>query len=499
MGIIASLRQPAAPRRMRGAAFPAADLSRLTSSWTTDPGAVNRWLRWELRTLRARSRQLVRGDAYGAGFVGACVRNIAGPAPFTLQAKVKKPRGKLDTKLNKLLETSWIDWGRPGCEITRKLSLRAVYRLLVETLARDGELLVRTLRGRQFGPYGFALQLLDIDRLDEDKNEELSRGAIKMGVEVDAVGMPVRYHVLRRHPGEHGVWGGGAPREYDVLPAEGVYHLFVPHWPEQVRGLPWMHAAMTRLWHLGGFEEAAVINARVGATKLAVLQSKEGDAPVTLATGQDSKGNLITDAEPGQYWTLPGGYELGSWDPTFPDASVEPFIRACLRGAAAGTGMAYHSFAQDPAQVNYSTARVALLDERDMWMALQDWFVEHFCERLFGDWLESASLVGALAVGDSRDLRLREVRFQPKRWAWVDPQKEVAAKVTALENRLTSHSRIAAEQGEDFEDILDEVASDQALAAEKGVTLASAPAAAQPAPKPAGQPASEEPDPAEET
>src|SRR5262245_57323835 len=88
MGFLSRL--PAAPRRPRhGAPFPAADIPRLTASWTSDPGAINRWLRYELRTLRARSRQLARGDAYGAKFIRACEQNIAGPVPFNLQSKFK--------------------------------------------------------------------------------------------------------------------------------------------------------------------------------------------------------------------------------------------------------------------------------------------------------------------------------------------------------------------------------------------------------------------------
>jgi capsid protein len=81
MGYLSKLWSRRAPRG-RGAAFPAADIGRLTSSWTQDPGAINRWLRYELRTLRARARQLARGDAYGARFIRACVDNIAGPDPF---------------------------------------------------------------------------------------------------------------------------------------------------------------------------------------------------------------------------------------------------------------------------------------------------------------------------------------------------------------------------------------------------------------------------------
>ncbi len=478
MGFLSSLRAP--PRRGRsGAAFPAADIGRLTSSWGADSGAINRWLRYELRTLRARSRQLARGDAYGAKFIRACVDNIAGPKPFMMQAKAKFLDGRINKVANQKIETAYYDHTRPGVyEVTGKLSQAAFHRLKVRCLARDGEVLVRTYRG---GPYGYTgrKQILDIDRLDEQLNDTLPGGrTIKMGVELDSLSKPIAYHLLKQHPGEMGEWNRGIAREYERVPAEMIQHLFVADWPEQCRGFPWMHAAMLRLWHLGAFEEAAVINARIGASKVATIQSPEGDVPATLVTGKDSAGNLLQDMEPGQYWTLPEGYNLGSFMPQFPDQSVGPFIQACLRGASAAVGMAYHSFANDPGEVNYSTARVALLDERDMWMAIQHWYVEHDCEPGGIDWLRGA--IDDRVLPENYWAYRNALYYQPRRWQWIDPEKEVNAKVTALENKLTSHTRIAIENGEDFEEILDELASDADMAKEKGVSLEKEPKAAAP-------------------
>lgn len=466
MGFLASLRQSARPR-LRGAAFPAADLGRLSASWTTDPGSINRWLRYELRTLRARSRQLARGDAYGARFIRACVDNIAGPKPFILQAKARFADGRFDETANDNIEVAYADRARPGnYEITGRMSRAAFIRLKIRCLARDGEVLVRTIRGGAYGAAGIK-QIIDIDRLDEQKNANLSDGgAVKMGVQLDRYGKPVAYHLLKQHPGEMGEWNRGLAREHEVVPADQVQHLFIPDWPEQVRGFPWMHAAMVRLWNLGGFEDAAVINARIGASKIAVLQTPDGNA-APLASGRDTAGNLLDDIEPGQYWVTPPGTQLETFDPNFPDASVGPFIQACLRGAAAAVGMAYHSFANDPGSVNYSTARVALLDERDGWSAIQQWYVEHDCEPDGVDWLRGAIIDGVLPGSYWR--HRNALTYQPRTWQWIDPEKEVKAKVLALENKLTSRTRIAAENGEDFADIVDELAADDALMKDKGI------------------------------
>jgi capsid protein len=135
--------------------------------------------------------------------------------------------------------------------------------------------------------------------------------------------------------------------------------------------------------------------------------------------------------------------------------------------------MAYHSFANDPGAVNYSTARVALLDERDGWTAIQQWYIDHRCIPEAGAWLFGAILDGVLPQAYAQ--HRKTFCFQPRTWQWIDPEKEVNAKVNALQNQLTSRSRLARESGENFDDIVDELAADQALAALKGVTLSSAP------------------------
>jgi lambda family phage portal protein len=380
------------------------------------------------------------------------------------------------------------------------MSLPAMYRLIIRCLARDGEVLVRYLRGRQFGPFGLQLQILDIDRLDEERNEENVRGgAIKMGVQLNAYGKPTAYHLLRRNPGEYGLWGPANPRDYEVIPADQVVHLYVPDWPEQVRGFPWAHAAMTRLYHLGGFEEAAVVAARVGAAQMGMLErDPEVSGAASLASAADTEsaaGEPQITVEAGTFQAIPYGWRMAEgWNPKYPDAAVEPFIRSTLRGIAASVGMAYHSLANDPSNVNFSTARVALLEERDMWASLQAWFVEHFCLPLFEEWRSMAALSGQLPQEYTGE-RFGEVRFQPRRWQWVDPRNEAAAQVEALEAKLTSRTRIAAQQGEDIEEIFDEIAAEEQMAADAGVTLT--PAAPQPEPPPSPA-APEDDEPSEE-
>lgn len=195
-----------------------------------------------------------------------------------------------------------------------------------------------------------------------------------------------------------------------------------------------------------------------------------GPPPVGDAT--DIHGRFVEDAEPGAFGVLPAGYDFKSWEPNFPDQAIEPFMRSTLRGIAAGLGVAYHSLANDPSNVNYSTARVALLEERDQWQSLQAWYIEHVCRPIYDAWRTCAVLKGTLTQ-EALSPRYEAVRFQAKTWDWVDPLKDREAQIKALDAKLTSRTRIAAQSGDDFEDVLDEIAQEQELAAQKGVELES--------------------------
>lgn len=462
-------RQPVFGRR----SFGAADYSRITSSMVSETDHIMRIIRYQGRTLRARARQVAMNTAYGAKFLQMVVSNVCGPVPFNLQSKVKFASGKFDTNSNDRIETEWTAWGKPGmCDFERRLSLADIQRLAIRTIACDGEVLIRVHEGRDNSPWGMQLQVLDTDRLDEDLNKELTNGNIIIaGVELDPDGRTVAYHLLKRKPRDWHL--GGVTREYIRIPADEIIHLFTPLYAEQVRGVPWMFAAILKLHQTGAFEEAAIIAARVGASKMGFYEQNadwadgapEGGAKV------DSDGNYIQSAEPGEFGVVPSGYKFQGWDPNYPDAQVGPFLKSLLRGVASSLGVSYHSLANDLEAVNFSSARAGLLEERDMWMMIQQWLVEHFHETVYSRWLGNSLLRRKMPFPIERFDRYLSVYFQPRRWQWVDPSKDITANTDSVKLRVKSRTAVAAEQGKDIEDVFDELKREQDLAKEKGIDL----------------------------
>lgn len=466
--IAAVLGYARADKRSIAHGFAAADFSRLTESLRRETEFINTFLRYQLRPLRARSRNAAQNNPFARRFAQMVVDNVAGPCPFTLEAMVKNRLGKPDDNANDLIEAEWCAWGKPGaCEVTGKWSWNALQRLMIRTLAVDGEILIRILRGPEYGRHGFRLQFVDVDRLWEWKNESLEDGgAIHMSIEVDPVGKPRNYWILKRKPAQWQIQG--YTYDYDVVPARDVIHVFMPEYAEQVRGVPWMYAALLNLVHLGAFEEAAVIAARLGAATMGFIQSPDMGATYP-GDGKDSKGNPTISAEPGAFPFLPPGYQIETWSPKYPDAAVEPFLKAMLRGVASGLGVAYHNLANDLENVNYSSARIGELDERDAWMGIQNFVSEHLHQPIYDAWLPMAVIAGALPFDPSKLDKYAAVYWQPRRWAWVDPMKEVGASIEAINARIKSRTRVVAEGGDNLEDVLEEIQQEQQLAEELGV------------------------------
>lgn len=139
-------------------------------------------------------------------------------------------------------------------------------------------------------------------------------------------------------------------------------------------------------------------------------------------------------------------------------------MRYMLREMAAGVGVSYESLSRDYSQSNYSSSRLALLDERSLWRVLQGWLIRDHLSPIYRSWLDAAVLSGVVDIPDyfRRRDHYQKVRFKPRGWSWVDPAKEVQAYAMAVEQGFMSRSDVIAQigNGKDREDVDKEIRSD---------------------------------------
>ena len=451
--------------------FKSAQVSSLTSSWATQPKPIDVDIRNGLRKLRARSRYEAQNNDYVRRFLSMVKTNVVGAPGIILQSKVIDPHGKPDPIASAAIEAAWADWGRGGtADVTGRLSWKMIQRLYIETMARDGEVIVRKVKGWKRNKYRFALQFIDPEALDVELNRDLASGnTIRMGVELDAWRKPVAYHLLTGASTADAYQHMG--RNYQRIDAGEIIHQFLPEWCWQTRGVPWVSTGLLRLNMLAGYEEAELVASRASAAKFAVYERKDEDAPAFNAgqVGEEQPdGTFAQDFESGTVGVTPDGYSLNLIDPQHPNSAYRDFIKASLRGIAAGLGVTYNGLANDLEGVNYSSLRQGALDERAVWMMLQDWMIESFCDHVYRDWLSVALLAQAVKINntplkDDRFENYLNVSWQPRRWQWVDPLKEMMAHQAAFAHKIKTPQSVIRDMGQNPEDVLDEWKSWQAM------------------------------------
>lgn len=440
-------------------------------AWPTTPVAPDHVIATKHTALVARSREQWSNSDYVRAFIRLLRQNVVGPVGVTMQAKAETARGRLDKPLCDALEADFTAWGRKGtCEVTGKLSWRAVQCLALETAARDGEFIVRLVYGKEAGPHGFAVQFIDPQRLPVwYENVRLHGGGfIRHGIEFSALGRPLAYHFTSVDADADGYYSAGG-RGFVRVPADEIIHEFIVEQVGQKRGLPWTSSALFRLRNVGGFEDAAVQNARASASKMGFIQYEQGFGPEA-----DDDTAVTIDAEPLSFHELPEGAKIAEWSPQFPSAETATFLKSQLRGAASGLGVPYNELANDLEGVNFSSIRQLTLDAREHYKEIQEWLIESLVAPVRDAHLRWRLLNAALQV-KSKPVPLdrleacRKVAWQARRWEWIDPAADTKAALEGIRGGLGSVGQVIRERGRDPETVFAEIAADLAAMKAAGI------------------------------
>jgi lambda family phage portal protein len=449
-----------------------------------------------LTSLRSRSRQLIRDASYAKRARVTVVNNVIGSG-IGMQAQVRTTRDELAERVNDDIEAVWKEWCEAdSCHTGGRLAFSLLERAAMGQVFDAGEVFIRIHR-RAFGNSSvpIALELIEAERIADEyfaTGAPAGGNAIRMGVEVDKYHRPVAYWIRERHPNEAYRFGAQGSENLERVPAEDIIHLaLIDRWP-QTRGEPWLHTAARRLNDMDGYSEAEIVRARAQAS-----------VPWTIETPEESNtfgeeqidGSVLMDVEPGVAKRLNPGEKMNAPAPNSPNPALDPFMRYMLREVAAGTGISYESLSRDYSQSNYSSSRLALLDDRDLWRFYQSWFVCDFRKRIHREWLQAAVLSRAVRTIPAEQYALdprkfEAVLFKPRGWSWIDPTKEVEAYERAIKNGMTTLTDVIGQtaNGQDIEDVLATRERELKLIREHNLVFETSPEFYdKPEPKPAAQ------------
>ena len=468
-------------------AFDAAATPHYTDGWSADDPNLNDALAGSLPILRARSKGLARNNEWARRYLLQMRNNVLGPAGIVLQMRLPPSTAPArNQRINDAIEAAWWQWAQPGnCDISGRHGWQDLERLALYSLLRDGEILARHVAA---GPHGYQLQLLNPSVLDVALRRDWHGNRVRMGIEIDDASKPIAYWLIGVKAGDD-PRGGTAIGRHVRVPAAEILHLFDAEEADQLRGYPRLTVGAQRLWLLKDYEKSAAVACSNAAKRIGFFYTPTGEAPTGFgdqiisqvldaakAAGKilsaeeiralEESARRFTTTVPGTYDTLPDGTRFEPHNSAYPNVIYAEYVKACVRGWSAGLGVSYATLGNDLESVNYSSARVGIIDEREGYRLEQSWFLRHFHTAIFEAWLARA-LIAAPALQSIAYTGLQRyidaAMWQPRRWAGIDPNKEAAAAETNLALRLTSRRRLIAERGEDPDEIFAEIAAEELI------------------------------------
>lgn len=398
------------------------------------------------------------------------------------------------------MEEAFTDYANdPGfwCDAQRQGPMARVLGLAYRHRVADGEAFAELcwdeFRG---GTYATFVKVIDPDRVSNPFNES-DTASQRQGVELDEHGAATGYWVRTNHPDDDYLWGSGQP-DWVYVERETEWgrpvmlHAFEAERAGQYRAVPPLAPILRKLKQMVRYDEAELQAAMVNAVLAAFITSPsdhEALAEALTAKERDALYLNRLSAYQSAPPRIPGGTahflypgdQVTLTQPGHPNSGFEAFFRAALRNVASTVGLTYEQLTMDWSQVNYSSARAALLEVWRGLTARKDMFAAQFMNRIWRAWLEEAIDRGIVKL----PAKAPSFHANPAAWCrvdwigaprgWVDPEKEAKAAALRLSGRISNLERECAEQGIDWKQNARKLAREQRFFASIGLAPATAP------------------------
>jgi lambda family phage portal protein len=444
--------------------YSGSDISNTSLDFQGDWRSLNSMHQFDLFRVRNRSRQLEKGNPWCIAFKRNMLNNVLGALGFHFESLVETGKqfgdasdGVEDETANGQLESNYVVQGDAKNLTTRKILYRPdLDRLLLSRLIFDGEFILKKERGFPANDYSFAWMPLNPDYLDHNLNRIAENGnPIRMGVELDRqYKFPVAYWFWRRRPNDNYFnYNEFDQQLYRRVKAEEIIHVFVQtEDEEQVRGFPWPFAAVINLFRSGKFEEAALVNATIGARQGVFFKKKYPEG--FIEQGGDinelnDDGSITMDLPEGSAWELPYGVEPEVVNMRYPDADFGPFQNAMRLSFSAVFGTSYATTTGDLSQANFVSSRMGQIEEREWYMAVQEFMIRHWKKPGFDEELYRSMLAGKVRLPIAKFDKFNRPDFTGRRWKFVQPVDDMTANEKKVNLRIASVGDIIRETSQE--------------------------------------------------
>ena len=424
-----------------------------------DWGSGNNIVGMDARQLRDQARHLERDLDLADNALNVLVQNTVGSGIDVLAAP-RLPGEPINRALAEQIDDLWDSWW-DAPEVTRLHDYGACQQLLARTWFRDGEAYYQDLVGPvAFLEHGtdvpYSIEMIEPDMIPLDLTDPARN--ILQGVERNAWGRPIAFHVYKHHPGEGLGWSNETKRvSADVL--HGIRNLKRLH---QVRGLSVFASSMSRFEDVKDYEESERIAAKVAASMCAFI--KKGN-PDRYGEGSGPAGLVgeMTVAEPGDrglrmapgivFDDLLAGEDIGTIASNRPNPNAATWRKEQLRAAAGGIGVSYSSLSLDY-NGTYSAQRQELVEKWGGYLMLAERFIAMAVRKQRMRFIEAALLAGKIRAPRGWQLKhIAASTYVRPVMPWIDPLKEAYARGEAEDRGWVSPQQNTLQYGNNPEEV----------------------------------------------
>lgn len=416
--------------------------------WSTSETSANEAISFGLKTMRSRSRDLVRNTPIATGAINSVVLNVVGDG-LVLQSVIDREVLGLDPEQARewqmAAQREFALWARRP-DFTNRLNWDEMQALALRSVLESGDLFVaRRRREESATPYGLRLQLIEAERVS-NPDGRANTDTMVDGVMLDGDGIPTGYSICNVYPGD---WSYTKQRQwkiYDigrtVTGTPLILHLYDQRRVDQARGVPYLAPVVATLKQLSDYTEAeiraAVISAMftVFVTKPAV---DNGSEPPIIGSNDANAGvdpeNEIALGN-GAIVDLAQGEGVEFADPKRPNVAAQVFIEAMCKQVGIALDLPFEVLMKS-FTASYSAARASLEMAWQFFRQRRSWLAWKFCQPVYEWVITEAIVAGRLqAPGFFADPLIREAWLGSE---WIgpsriqlDPQKEAAADLMDL-------------------------------------------------------------------
>lgn len=423
--------------------------------------------------IQRRASDLAANDWAAEAVLGTISHHSVGTGlrpspqiPHKLLGITREQAGELNSRF------SWLfhEWSKTA-DATGRFSFADLQFLGLRSMLTMGEMLHLPVmlpeeETKALGlKFSFALQAVSPLRLRTPS--ALSQdAAVKDGIRFSSTGRPLEYYLLSPKASLSMSSQYDSSSEYSTVKARvghrpGIFHLYAPKDDEQVRGVSIFANSANLFRHLDDALAYELV-AQVIASKFAVfIEKDEMENPYGVQLEQKEG-----DPKPRYYQDVDGVeivYGNANEKPHLlknerPSSNFGEFVAQVFRAISASAGVPDIVVSKKYEKTNYSSARAAQNEAWRVFRWYRQFFAEKYAQKCWEMMLEEAFLrgyfelpAGAPGFYDAFELWTSCAWHGPAR-GYMDPAKEIEAKLMAIEGHLETMTEAFAEEGRDFED-----------------------------------------------